>query len=128
MPEMTHPYSIQIVGIFYGVFLLVSVGLLVKSKRMKEKYSIIWFLIAIFVLAISLFRGFMDWFSNFIGVYYAPSAFFSILIACSYLLLLSISTSISTLRKQNRALIQELGLLKLRLEELEAKLKGSEEK
>jgi hypothetical protein len=41
------------------------------------------------------------------------------LIAGAYLLLLNMSVSISTLKAQNKSVSQELGLLKLRLEELE---------
>jgi len=66
----------------------------------------------------------MDWFANLIGVYYAPSAFFAILIACAYLLLLNMSVSISGLKKHNKALAQELGLTKLRLEEVEKQMKS----
>lgn len=127
MTDLSHPHSIQIIGIIFSLFLFFSVVFLVRGKRMKEKYSIIWLFIAVFIFIISLFRDFMDWFSNLIGIYYAPSAFFSILISLSYLLLLSVSISVSTLRKHNKSLIQEIGLLKLKVEELEEKLKRSEE-
>jgi len=56
-----------------------------------------------------------------IGVDYAPSALFAILIACAYLLLLNLSVTISDLKRHNKALTQELGLAMLRLEELEKK-------
>lgn len=90
---------------------------------LKEKYSLVWFLIGAFTLVMSVSKDLMDLFSNLIGVDYAPSAFFSLLIACSYLLMLSMSVSISNLKKNNKALAQELGLTKLRLEELEKNLR-----
>ena len=95
---------------------------------LKEKYSLIWFMIGLFTLVVSLFRGLLDGFSNLIGVYYAPSAFFSLLIACAYLLLLNMSVSISGLKTQNKAITQELGLLKLRLEELEKEMAKTDER
>jgi hypothetical protein len=60
-----------------------------------------------------------------IGVSYAPSAFFAILISCAYLMLLNMSVSISRLKTQNKALTQELGLIKLRMEEVEKKMDRS---
>ena len=67
----------------------------------------------------SVFRGLLEGFSALIGVDYAPSAFFALLIAFAYLLLLNLSVSISGLKAQNKAITQELGLLRLRVEELE---------
>jgi len=114
-----YTYSIQIVGLVLGALMLGATFFLVKAKKVQEKYSIIWIFIAIFILVISIFRGFMEWFSNLIGIYYAPSAFLAILIICSYLILMSQSVIISSLKRQNKSLIQELGLMKLALEELE---------
>jgi hypothetical protein len=119
-------YSVQLMGVAFSFVILVSVFLMVKARMMREKYSLVWFLIGLFTLVMSLFKGLMDWFSNLIGVYYAPSAFFSILIACAYLLLLNMSVSISGLKTHNKTLTQELALTKLRLEELEKKMNAGE--
>jgi hypothetical protein len=110
-------------GVVFSLILIISVFFMVRARMIREKYSLVWFLIGLFTLVMSVFRDLIDWVSNLIGVYYAPSAFFAILIACAYLLLLSMSVSISGLKMQNKALAQELGLTKLKLEELEKKLK-----
>jgi hypothetical protein len=119
-------YSVQLMGVAFSFVIIISVFLMVRARMMREKYSLVWFLIGLFTLVMSLFKGLMDWFSDLIGVYYAPSAFFSILIACAYLLLLNMSVSISGLKTHNKALTQELGLTKLRLEELEKKMNAGE--
>ena len=111
--EMTF-YSprIHLIGILFASFLILSVFFLVRAKRIQEKYSILWFTLSTFILVISMFNGFLEWFAKIIGVYYAPSAFFSILIAFAYLFLLNTIISISTAKRQNKSLIQEMGLLK----------------
>lgn len=111
--------KIQWLGIIFSLIILLSVFFLVRERLLKEKYSLIWFVIGLFMLIVSLFRNLLDGFSDLIGVYYAPSAFFSLLIAGAYLLLLNMSVSISHLKAQNKALTQELGLLRLRMEERE---------
>jgi hypothetical protein len=119
----TEPFDkIQWLGIIFSLIVIGTVIFLVRERLLKEKYSIVWFLIGLFILMVSLFRGFLDGFSHLIGVYYAPSAFFSLLIACAYLLLLNMSVSISTLKAHNKAVTQEMGLLRLRVEELEKRL------
>jgi hypothetical protein len=117
-----HIDKIHLLGIIFSFILLAAVFILVRERHIKEKYSLVWFLIGLFILVMSVFEGLIDWFGDLIGVHYAPSAFFGLLIACAYLLLLSMSVSISHLKMHNKALTQELGLTKLRLEELEEKV------
>lgn len=123
MPVLKNFYSFQILGIFFGLTLIVSVYFLVRSRRIQEKYSLVWFVIGFFVVIFSIFLDSMEWFSALFGIEYAPSAFFAILIVNAYVLLLNKSISISTLKKQNKSLIQELGLMGLRVEQLEKVLK-----
>ena len=111
--------KIQWLGIIFSLIILLSVIFLVRERLIKEKYSLVWLLIGLFVFVMSVFRGLLEGFSALIGVDYAPSAFFALLIAFAYLLLLNLSVSISGLKAQNKAISQELGLLRLRVEELE---------
>ena len=98
---------------------MLTVIFLVRERLIKEKYSLVWLSIGLFILVMSAFRGLLEGFSALIGVDYAPSAFFALLIAFAYLLLLNLSVSISGLKAQNKAISQEMGLLRLRVEELE---------
>ena len=111
--------KIQWLGIIFSLIILLSGIFLVRERLIKEKYSLVWLLIGLFVFVMSVFRGLLEGFSALIGVDYAPSAFFALLIAFAYLLLLNLSVSISGLKAQNKAITQELGLLRLRVEELE---------
>ncbi len=113
---------IHLIGVVFSVLILLTVFLMVRARVMKEKYGLVWFFIGGFILVMSLERELMDTFAGLIGVEYAPSAFFAMLIACAYLLLLNMSVSISHLKSQNKALAQELGLTRLRVEELEQRI------
>ncbi len=125
MPLHMHIDKIHLLGIIFSFIILAAVFALVRERHLKEKYALVWFLIGFFILVMSVFEDLMDRFGDFIGVYYAPSAFFGLLIACAYLLLLNMSVSISHLKAHNKALTQELGLARLRLEELEKKANGT---
>ena len=119
--------KIQWLGIIFSLIILLSVIFLVRERLIKEKYSLVWLLIGVFVFVMSVFRGLLEGFSALIGVEYAPSAFFALLIAFAYLLLLNLSVSISGLKAQNKAISQEVGLLRLRVEELEKEWAGTKE-
>ncbi len=116
---------IHLIGALFSVLIMLTVFLMVRSRMMREKYGLVWFLMAVFILVMSLFRELMDSFAAAIGVDYAPSAFFAMLIACAYLLLLNMSVSISHLKTQNKVLTQELALTRLRVEEMERKMSES---
>ena len=119
--------KIQWLGIIFSLIILLSVIFLVRERLIKEKYSLVWLLIGVFVFVMSVFRGLLEGFSALIGVEYAPSAFFALLIAFAYLLLLNLSVSISGLKAQNKAISQEVGLMRLRVEELEKERAGTKE-
>lgn len=117
---------IHLLGIVFSLIIILSVFLLVRQRLIKEKYSLVWFFIGLFTLIMSVFTDVFHGVSILLGVDYAPSALFAILIAFAYLLLLNMSVSITSLNRKNQALIQELGLAKLRLEELEKKVNKTE--
>jgi len=124
--EVRNIDNIHLIGLIFSLTILASVFLMVRQRMLREKYSLVWFLIGFFTLVMSIFKDLMDWFANLIGVYYAPSAFFAILITGAYFLLLNMSVSISGLKTYNKNLTQELGMTKLRLEEVEKKLQSRE--
>ena len=80
--------KIHLLGIIFSLFIIITVGLLVRERLLKERYALVWLVIGVFILVMSAVQDLLDWFSVLIGVDYAPSAFFAILIACAYLLLL----------------------------------------
>ena len=121
MAEFYNYYNFQIIGFLFGLLLLVSIFILVKKNRVQEKHSIIWIFVGIMITVFSVNRDLLENFSALLGVSYAPSALFAILIVCVYFLLLGLSVSLSNIKKKNKVLIQEVGLLKLKISELEKK-------
>lgn len=115
-------HSVQLMGITFSVALFVAMFILVRQRVILEKSALIWFFVSILVFAVSVCVELMDNIANLIGVYYPPSLLFAVLISCIYFLLLNMSVNICTLKNNNKNLTQELGLLKLRLEELEKKV------
>ena len=64
--------KIQWLGIIFSLIILLSVIFLVRERLIKEKYSLVWLLIGLFVFVMSVFRGLLEGFSALIGVDYAP--------------------------------------------------------
>lgn len=121
---ITNIHAVQIMGITFSLILILAVLWLVRERILQEKYSLLWFMVGLFTLTMSSIRELIDSFANLLGVDYAPSAFFAILISCAYLLLLGTSVSLSSLKSTNKALVQELAITKLRIDQLEKKIEG----
>ncbi|MBC7810143.1 MAG: DUF2304 domain-containing protein [Burkholderiales bacterium] len=102
-------------GIAAAVVMLVFVLELVRSRRLKEEYSLLWLATALVLLVLSLSRPLLDKLAETVGIFYPPSALF--LVALSFLLfiLLHFSTVLTRLANENKQAAQELALLRQEL-------------
>ncbi len=103
---------IQVLAVVGSLSLIVFIVELIRRRRLREEFAILWLGMAIVFLAISLFRGLLDKFSRLVGIGYPPAALFLILIMGLLFILIHFSVAISTLKESNKKLAQEIGLLK----------------
>ena len=110
---------IQIVSIVtVSAFLLFISRLIIKGK-LREEYSILWFVLGIVLLVFSIWRSGLDIIADLLGVDYAPSLLFMFGILVIILFLVHLSVVSSKQHKQIKELSQEMGLLKKKLDEPE---------
>lgn len=93
---------VEIVMILGSVGLLLIVLELVRRRRLKEEYSLLWLLTAVVLLALSLWRSSLDSIAELIGIFYPPTALFVVGFGFVLLLLLYFSTIISKLSSENK--------------------------
>ena len=105
---------IQFFSIIFSLFIFFFIFGLVKNKRVKEEYSILWFAMSFFLLYMSFDRLAIDRLGRLVGVAYAPSVLTLLTTGFTFLLLIHITIVITRLSEQNKELIQELGLGRLR--------------
>ncbi|MDY0297304.1 MAG: DUF2304 domain-containing protein [Acidobacteriota bacterium] len=114
--------NIQIVLIVSSALFLVFIFELTRKKRIRESYSLVWFLSGIIMLVFSVFRDLLEKLAAFFNVNYAPALIIPITLLIGLLLGIHFSIIISRLTEDNKRLIQEIGLLEQRLKELEDKI------
>jgi hypothetical protein len=110
-------FRIQVLAIVGSILLIIFVLELIRRKRLKEEFSILWLGMGIVFLVVSLFRRLLDKFSYVVGIGYPPAALFLILIMGLTVILIHFSVAISELKEANKRLTQELGLLKREIED-----------
>ena len=107
---------IQILAIIGSLGIFLFVVELIRKKRIKEEYSLLWlFFGAIFVL-LSVWRRGLDEFSELIGVAYPPAALFLLLLMAVFMILIQFSIIISKQSESIKKMAQEIGLIKIDLE------------
>ena len=108
---------IQFFSIIFSLFIFFFIFSLVKNRRVKEEYSILWFAMSFFLLYLSLDRYAIDRLGSLFGVAYPPSVLTLMTTGFTFLLLIHITVVVTRLSEQNKELIQEMGLGRLRPEE-----------
>lgn len=93
-------------GIFGGVLWLI------RERRLKEKYALLWLATSLLIIILASSRALLEGIATAVGIYYPPSLLF--LLAVIFLVIVNISFSItlSRLSDNNRQLAQEVALLK----------------
>jgi hypothetical protein len=115
-----NPYPIspiQIISIVFSVFLLGVIFTLIRKKKLREEYAILWVMVSLLFLALSVFRGLIDALSRLMGIKYQPASLFLILFGCLFLLVFHFSLVISDLKKKLNAMAKTVALLQENLVE-----------
>jgi hypothetical protein len=113
---------IQIVAVVVSALLLVGILELVRSRRLLERYAILWLMSATVLLGLAAWKGLLLDLSRAVGIYYAPSALFVVAFGFVLMLLLHFSVAVSRLAEQSKVLAQRLALLEARNRDLEHEL------
>jgi hypothetical protein len=111
------PLRVTIAASVAALLLLAVIFELIRTRRLQERYALLWLLTGSVALVLALWRQGLGKLSDVLGVSYPPSMLFLATGIFVIVLLLHYSTVISRLSDQNRILAQRLALLEGRLDE-----------
>ncbi|MBU1008905.1 MAG: DUF2304 domain-containing protein [Bacteroidetes bacterium] len=122
MTSAFNPNQVQYIAIAFSWLLFVVILYLIRKRRIKEEYSLMWLLFSLLFIGFSFWRRGLDIISSFLGIAYPPAALFMILLMAVFLIMIEFSMIISKLSDRNKVLAQEIGLLHFELNKLKRKL------
>jgi hypothetical protein len=112
------PLKVSIVATIASLLLLLVVFELIRSRRLRERYALLWLATGVVLLVLSAWRGGLNTIAGWLGVTsYPPAVLFAIGLLFVVLVLLHYSTVISKLADQNTILAQRLAILESKLRE-----------
>jgi len=94
-----------------GLAILLFILNLVRKKQLREQYALLWIISAVVLCLAAVFIQGIEKLSHLVGIYYPPAFLFLIATLMILLLQFHFSTVISHLKEQNKALIQDVGIL-----------------
>jgi hypothetical protein len=110
------PWRVSILGAIAAIVLLAIVFELIRRRRLRERYALLWLLTGLVMLALSLWRDGLNTIAGWFGVtQYPPAVLFAAAILFVIVVLLHYSTVISKLADRNTILAQRIALLEERL-------------
>jgi hypothetical protein len=108
--------------ILLGVSVLLFVINLVRTKKLKEEYALLWLFMAITLVAAPILIDVIDAMSFAIGITYPPALIIVLALICFALIFFQMSVTISRFSEQIKSLSQELALTRKQLRDLEEQL------
>ncbi len=108
-----------VVSISLGILLFVIN--LVRKKYLKENYAIMWVLTFLVMSIVPMFINYLDQIAYAVGISYPPALLYLMALMFIFVLILNFSVIVSKLSEQNKTLIQNLGILESKIQQLESK-------
>jgi len=112
------PLKVSLAAVAASLLLLAIVFELIRSRRLRERYALLWLLTGLVLLALSAWRGGLNTIAGWVGVEtYPPAVLFAVALLFVLAVLLHYATVISKVTDQNVILAQRVALLELELSE-----------
>ena len=102
--------------------MLIVVLELVRQRKLREEYSLLWLATSIIILILATNRILLSSLAKILGIFYPPSALFLIATIFILLIILHFSTVLTRLTQENKEIAQQVALLRQELEEVQTDL------
>lgn len=109
-------------GLAAAIATMLFVLELVRRRKLREEYSLLWLATAVVLIVLSVSRPLLDVLANLVGIFYPPSALFLVAMVFVLFILLHFSTVLTRLTQENKENAQQIALLRWQLEQTQKAL------
>lgn len=101
---------VRLIALLASVALLIFIVELVRQRKLKEEYSVLWVLTALVLLILAAWLDLLQWITDAVGAVALSSTIFLFALLFVFFMLLHFSLRISAFERTLTALVQEIGL------------------
>ncbi len=109
---------LQIIMILASVLFLCYIVLMLRNKKIELKYSLIWLLAGICLLITALFPDLLKLLSKLLNIIEPVNTLFLSIIFFMLMIIFTLTIALSRNANRVKTLSQEIGILKMELEQL----------
>jgi len=109
-------FRARLFAIALGLAVLLFVINLVRTKKLKEEFALLWLLTAVVLVLTPLFIDYLDLIAHGLGIDYPPAFIFLLAIISLLFILFQFSMRMSQFSEQIKVMAQELALLRAELD------------
>ena len=114
------PMIQRIVAIVISLMLLLATVQLIRKRKLREEYALLWLIATVAIAILSIFGGIVNALALFLNISYSPTLPLVAGLIFALIVLLSQSVVLSNQANNGRDLAQQVALLEYRLRELES--------
>lgn len=103
--------TVHILIVIGALVTILHILRLVRLNQLRSKYALLWLVIAALLLPLALAPGLLEWASEEVGIYYAPTTFLVLAVGFLFLVAVHYSWELSRLEAKVRSLAEGLALL-----------------
>jgi len=96
--------------------LVVFLVVLLRTRRLREKYAVTWIVVGVGVAVLGAFPGAVEGLARLVGVQTPSNLIFALALIVLLLVCIQLSAEITTLEEETRTLVEEVALLRLDVE------------
>ena len=108
--------GVSILGVVGSAVILLALFEMLRRHRLREKYALIWGLVALGALTVAAFPDLQTWASDSIGLQVPANLLFFVASLVIMVLTLQHSSELGRLEERTRTLAEDVALLQVELE------------
>ncbi len=106
----------NLLGLAMALAVLVTLFEMLRRHRLREKYALIWFVIALCAVIVALVPALLTWSTELLGLSLPSNLLFFVASVVLLMLTLQHSYELGRLEERTRTLAEEVGLLRLEID------------
>lgn len=105
--------------------LLVMVVLLLRSRKLREKYAALWIVVTVLVVVLAAFPSLLESLARAVGVAVPSNLLFALALVLLLSVALHLSLEVSRLDDETRTLSEEVAILRLQIHDVNVRIDPS---
>jgi hypothetical protein len=105
-----------LLGLSMAIAIILTLFEMLRRHRLREKYALIWFVIALCAVVVAVFPGLLSWATDLLGLNLPSNLLFFLASVVLLMLSLQHSYELGRLEERTRTLAEEVGLLRLEVQ------------